>query len=332
MKQKAIIEFANEQMEFSCIYYDEIKDYHIVYELKISDDRDNVLKDLDFDTVIIINNLNVNYSFAYDVVKKYLENHKKVITYFVFTNKDICDLKSYAKQMKTEISFHYVTNFTEQLSPIPIPVIYITGMGTNCSQFNMHLHFYNIFKSKSIKTLNYTNSVFGNLFGFSDINEISNLKKVGFIDAIAEANRNITSAISKIKPDIIILSDIYGISPYNSVINNNFGAYNNILKYACPYDYVFYNIYAAEYDLETLSNIINKTLCSVDKNTLCLGVGHTVPTMAIAGLSDNDDFIEIVPNEYNKLLSDLRLFCNYDVIDPLSKSDLETYLNKLINS
>ena len=95
---------------------------------------------------------------------------------------------------------------------------------------------------------------------------------------------------------------------------------------------MFYNIYATEYDPITLNEIINKVICTVNKNTLCIGLGHTAPTMAIAGLSDNDDFIEVISEEYNRLVNNLKNITKFDVVNPRLEEDLETYINKLISS
>lgn len=329
MIHRAIIEFADCQSDCSEFFYNKMKNYDIVYRLKVGDNRNKILSNVVYDTVIMLNNANINYSYAFNMVKEYIRKRKDIITYYNFTNKDMDRLSDYAHRVGINIFFYYARNTKRELYPINIPVFFITGMGINCSQFDMHLKLCNVLETKRMKVLNYTNSIYSDLFDFVNIN---NLEDMNFNDVIASINHKITLKIAEIKPDVIIISDVGGLQPYNAVINNNYGIYNNIWKYACPYDYVFYNIYATEYDSITFDEIMNKVLCSVNKSTLCLGLGHTAPTMAIAGLSDNDDFIEVISEEYNKIMTCLKNISRYEVIDPRSESDVEAYINKLMSS
>lgn len=327
MPHNTIIEFTDCPSEYSTLFYSQIKNYYIVYKLRVDDERETKLMGIVYDTVIILNNPKIKYSFAYSVIEQYIKKHKEVIIYYPLTKEDQKRLKNLADQMDINI-FYYAVDEPIEIFPIKVPVIYITGMGMHCDQLGMHLNLCNILKEKKFNVLNYSNSIYSNLFDFYNVN---NLKNMNYIDAIKYINNNINSQISKLEPDVIIISDSGGLQPYNAVIENDYGCFNNILKYACPYDYVLYNMYAVEYEKVTLDEIVTKALYAVDKETIYLGLGHITPTMAIAGLSDNDDFIEVIPDEYNKLLNNLRLISDYEVIDTRLRNDLEMFIKKINN-
>lgn len=329
--KKAIIEFNDNQVDF-CNMHNAIVDYDIVNISMTEDYQDNILSTIDYDTAIIINNTNISYLFAYSTVKKHLKKQKNVICFYQFKEEDRKKLNKFASKNGTNIVFYQTIVSTDELFPIDVPIIYIVGMGINCGQFNMHLNLRDIFENKGIKTLNYSNSDYSEFFGIYNINKVVDILEMNSFDAIVKFNHSVFSKVMATKPEVIILSDVTGLFPYNAVIDNLYGIYNNILKYACPYDYVIYNIYADEYDETTLKNIISRVLHSIDKNTLCLGLGHYATTMAIAGLSDNDEFIKIVPEEYENLLSNIRDKSDYDVVNTLSIDDLEGYVKKLINN
>lgn len=329
MDNSAIIELAEYQIDFSDVFYENIKDYRIKYVVRNEYDRRHELIKLNYDTVIVLDNSSIRYLYAYSLVKKYIEDKKSVICFYHFTLADMSELKRIAEHLCTNICFHNHDSAQNKLKAINIPVFFITGMGMHCSQLDMHIKLCKVLESRKMKVLSYTNSIYGDLLGYYSIKKIDNMR---VDEAISLINKSVTEKISEIEPDVLVISDVGGIQPYNAVINNDFGIYNNLWKYACPYDYVFYNMYATEYDCVELNEIVTKVLCSINKNTLCLGLGHTAPTMAIAGLSDNDEFIEVIQDEYNILINDLKCISKYEVLDPRSEIDLDTFINKIINT
>ncbi len=289
-------------------------------------ESDNKVNQLD--TVVILDNISIDYLYAYNTVISCMDDQKNIINYFSFSDNDIGYFKQYALlKGVTFCDYHSKVN-DEKLMPIGVPVFYITGMGVNCNQVDIHILLDGILNTKGMKVLNLTNSKYGNLFCY-DVIDISHF--CCFDQIVLNINRYIYDKIEYERPDVIIISDVGGVQPYNAVIHNNYGFFNNILKYACPYDYVLFSVYANVYDKETLNKIINKTSKLVNKDKICLCVGHSITTMSIAGLSDNDEYITVNENEHAIILDSIKSLMDCDVLDSCSKDDLEAYIEMLIN-
>lgn len=329
MNRRAIINLAESVDMSSFELSGEMISYDIVGVFKLGENSLFMLDSHSYDTAIILDNPLAQEAYVYEIACRYISLKKEVLCFYRFKDDEFVKmLKEFSGKFEANITFYSNDSYLHTLSPIDIPVIYITGMGKKCNQLYLHLKISQILREKGIKTLDFSNSLYCPIYNMISL---KNIYKSSYFDAIEIINKEISQKIVDQEADVIVISDTGGVLPYNITINNDYGFFNAVLKYACPYDYVFFNVYADEYDKTTIQSIVNQVLTTVNRTTLCLGLGHVATTMSIAGLSNNDEFIDIVQDEYNNLLLQLRGNSAFDVIDPLSADEIEKYLDKLIS-
>ena len=120
--------------------------------------NDNALEDIcyefdKYDTVVLLENDNVDIKYAYDEVVRYIERRKNII----FDEASRKSLIEKSREFEVEILFltalsHNYLNLTENR-----PVIVISGLNEYTNQFETHLAMNSVLKEIGYKPLNITN-------------------------------------------------------------------------------------------------------------------------------------------------------------------------------
>lgn len=326
MRNNIIIELFDTSFECIISYYNNpnYKIYKVVYYWE------EIEKEGCYDTVIFLDNRKVDYIYAYQKIVKYIDVGKNIILYYKISDNDFLVLKEYARQRGIHIERKYFAEFNNGIVNIDVPVVFISGAGRNCDQLNTHLILKDIFEKKKIKTLNYSNTIYSDMFNFTNLNSLFDISNLNFYNLYRDTNKKINDDIVCSGADVLIISDMNGIIPYNAVEHNYFGLYNNIIKYACPYDYLIYNLYATEYDKKSINNMISKVVNYTNINTICLGVAHASTTMHLGGLANSDEYVELMTSEYDYFYNNMQKITNYDLIDPRSYEAIDNYISKFV--
>lgn len=285
------------------------------------------------DTIIILDNYFIGKSYIISIIQKALENGYNVVSYFKLSFSEKEYIIRFANEKNVCIKFKDDNVYLQgKINRINIPVFFISGMGEYCSQMETHLLLNKVLKKHNFTPLNITNSQLGEIYGFYNLDSILSennsfiLGQSGlFIQTI---NHWIYQKVVNSKSNVIIISDEMGIFPYDEWRVNDFGIFNSIMRYACPYDYVLYNLYSKEYSREEISRIVDRVKNHTNTNSVQLGLSHTATAITLSGLHTNDGYFNLIEEEYNTLLNDLKK-C-FDTINTCLITDIQSYIDNLI--
>ena len=284
-------------------------------------------------TIIVFDNYCIDKQYVLTIICKAIEQGYNIVSFFKFSDFEKETIKKWGLKYNVRIDLCDIDNTAEgAIFKINVPVFFISGMGDYCDQIKTHLLLIEALNHFGFKPLNITNSKVGKLCGFYDINDLLEEKveiALGKSSSlIRKINNWIYNETKKMHKNVIVISDENGIFPYDEWRINDFGFYNNVMKYACPYDYVIYNIYSKEYSKEELIKIHMRTMNVTNTNAVILGMSHTITAITLPGLYTNDGYLNLIEDEYDSLLQDMRE--NFDIIDICSSNEVRRYIKNLI--
>ena len=284
-------------------------------------------------TIIVFDNYYIDKKYALTIICKAIEQGYNIVSFFKFSLLEKETIKNRASMYNIQIDFYDVDNTVEDtIFKINVPVFFVSGMGDYCDQLKTHLLLNEALNDYGFNPLNITNSKVGKLCGFYDIDDVLEEQfeiAVGKSNSlIRKINNWIYNEVEKKQKNVVVISDENGIFPYDEWRVNDFGFYNNVMKYACPYDYVIYNIYSKEYSKEELNKICVRTMNATNTNSVNLGMVRVITAITLPGLYTNDGYLNLMDREYGSLLHDIRE--NFSIMDVCSSKEMHKFIESLI--
>ena len=285
------------------------------------------------DTIILFDGFYIDKKYAFKIIREAIVHGYNVVSFFKLSSSEKESIMSLGAKYNVRVDLYDNDNtLNDKIFKINVPVFFVSGMGDYCDQIKTHLLLSEALKKHGFNPLNITNSKLGKLCGLYCIDQILEEKCVIVLgessSIITKINHWICEELEKQLVDVIIISDENGIFPYDEWRINDFGLYNNIMKYACPYDYVIYNIYSKEYSIEELDKIHLRSINATNANFVKLGMSHTATALTLPGLYTNDGYLKLIDVEYDSLLKDINEY--FDIIDSCSVDAMCKYVRSLI--
>lgn len=122
-----------------------------------------------------------------------------------------------------EFNCQFDKNNVEPIYEIPVPVIYVLGLGPNTGKFNVQLVLRNFFLRKGYSIAQVGSKVFSSFFGFSPFPSVFEDQKLSIHQRIVAFNRYVYKKYTREKPDVMIIGIPGGIFPINSVMFEDMG-------------------------------------------------------------------------------------------------------------
>lgn len=284
-------------------------------------------------TIIVFDNYYIDKKNILTIICQAIEHGYNIVSFFKLSVLEKETIKNLGSIYNVRTDLYDIDNTVQDtIFKINVPVFFVSGMGDYCDQIKTHLLLSEALKDYGFDPLNITNSKVGKLCGLYDINDVLDEKfeiVVGKSSSLIQKINNwIYKEVEKTQKKAVIISDVKGIFPYDESRTNDFGFYNNVLKYACPYDYVIYNIYSKEYSKEELYKIHTRVVNATNTNSVKIGMAQTITAITLPGLYTNDGYLNLIDKEYDGLLYDMNE--NFDIIDIYSSKEMHKYVGSLI--
>lgn len=152
---------------------------------------------------------------------------------------------------------------TEQLLPIPVPVIMVFGIGDHCNKFSIQLKLRDYFQSQGYRVMSCGSKSFSKLFGieafpqflFDDMNDGMKIRLF---------NTYIYHRVKRENPDVVVIGIPGGIMQINPFIFREFGESAFIISNAVKADISVFSLYKQDFTHEFMEKLIN--LCKYRYN------------------------------------------------------------------
>ena len=296
----------------------------------------------DPDEVVFLDNPVVSHDYANEIILDVIRNCKvKMICLYPLYLGSAEALSS--ESVKQNVPFQICKiidlenkSYSNESLSLSVPVVYISGMTKFCEQIRTHSIISDLLSSKGIAHLNVTNSIYANILDYYNMNmlfDISDDRGQSYpkicSKVIETANAKMKEIVEKKNPELIIISDEHGISPFNNVMTNEYGLYNSILRYAIPYDYVIFCLFAQRYSQKSLGQIMRNVASQTLSSNVQLAMAHVFLDIMHEGLSETELSMRIAPSDYNHIIDENRGKSGALLLDSLSQKDLNDYLISL---
>lgn len=287
----------------------------------------------DVHTIIIMDNYYISEKHIMNIIQLAAERGYNIVSFYKLSLYNKTIVEGWIQQYGTSIDLlESEGSLYGRIYKFTVPIFFVSGMGEYCDQLKTHILLNESLKKFGFNPLNITNSKVAKICGFCNIADVLGSQfKVDIGKSallIQKINNWIYDKARENQNDVIVISDTNGLFPYDEWRINDFGFYNNVMKYACQYDYVIYNIYSKDYSMEELLAIREKVINVTNTNSVKLGLLRTATTITLPGLYTNEGYINLLEKEYCSLFNDISKF--FTLIDSCSKNAINKYVSDLI--
>lgn len=129
------------------------------------------------------------------------------------------------------------------LYSIPIPVIAILGLGSNCDKFETLLLLDECLAEQGYRTETICQNDLGSLFGMFTLPSFLYNEAYTFEEKVYGFNRYVYSVYAERKPDVLLIGFPGGIAPFSENENHHFSELPIILSNAISVDFGILNVY-----------------------------------------------------------------------------------------
>ena len=133
------------------------------------------------------------------------------------------------------------------LRKVPVPVIFVAGMGEQCGKYDMQLYVRDYFLSNGYKVSQLGTKEYSPLLGFEALPDFV-YKPMRPIDKAICFNRFVRNLVRKEKPEVVIIGVPSGIIPISEIHPEYLGELAYVMTSALRPDALILNLYASVQD------------------------------------------------------------------------------------
>ena len=327
-------------------------DYSVLWEILTDSNNNKTIAldaNIDFSNVVniiqnnttkkikILNNIAVHDEYVYECILYLLQHFNiNIDCYFPMSYEQATNLLVSNSNSINKVVFYNIKPSDIGIKEIPVPIIYISGMSEFCEQIHIHELLSKLLDARKIVHLNLSNSPDIRIDDYTNVDDLIKMSLDGFDTnnlfgkIVSGINQSVYKKAQEMKSQLILVSDKNGIGPYNLSIHNQYGCYNSILRYALPYDYVVYNIYAQNYSERGIQQIIKNVSHQTLSSNITLGMAHTFLDIMHQSLVSTDISLKMNEEEYKKIFNSVNEVAS-NILDPYSHNDWKRFINHISN-
>lgn len=258
-----------------------------------------------FETVIVLDDKTALAEVAMERIIIHMQHKKRIICFYSdFSNEQKEYLYKRSLSEKTDLIFknNYSSSQSNILEKIDIPVVFVSGMGSNtdktCTAFLVKKYFETNNKKAIVLSMNECVEMLGGYSISDDIVEHN------VFDIVLHINHIVTNLIKETACEVLVVAVPQGIIAMDETITNSFGVINYILAQALRPDLYMFNLYFGDYSIEQIRKIRNMLKETLGDIFFLLGLSHVYfDSYNYVSDKQTQNYISVSSNIYNKFMT-----------------------------